>query len=113
MSNRDWPTLTPKTSVPLMAHAAVTYFLLLPFSLVVAAVIWAYQVSGVLYLCDDSLGIFDFIPPFVHTGTPDVYYVPAWRVYFIWGALIAAAVLIPAALLWWLCRVWKGDEADV
>jgi len=75
-------------------------------SLLLAAVIWANRVSGVLYLCTDSVGIFDFIPPFMHPGVGDVHYVPAWRVYVTWYALLAGALLLPALIIWflrWLC----------
>ena len=80
---------------------------MLPFSLLLTAVVWAYKVSGVLYLCKDSLGVFDFIPPFVHPGTGDVYYVPAWHVYLVWFLLLVGASLLPAlviGVLWFGCR---------
>jgi|SRR5271157_672979 len=99
-----------KVSVPAAAYAVVAYVLLLPWSLLLAAIIWANKVSGVLYLCTDSLGIFDFIPPFVHPGAGDVYYAPAWRVYFIWCALLAGAFPVPGAAIWCLCHFCKDKE---
>jgi hypothetical protein len=100
-----------KNIVPDSPYAVVAYVLLLPLSLLLAAIIWAYKVSGVLYLCTDSLGIFDFIPPFVHSaGTGDVYYAPAWQVYFIWFALLAGAFLVPGVAIWCLCHFCKDKE---
>ena len=81
--------------------------------LLLAAMIWANRVSGVLYLCTDSIGIFDFIPPFVHGVGGDVYYVPAWRVWFLWFAMVIVACLGPAAVLAILCaRCNDEDDLD-
>jgi hypothetical protein len=82
----------------------------LPVSLLLAAVIWANRVSGVLYLCTDSVGIFDFIAPFVHPVAGDVYYVPAWRVYLTWHALLAGPLLLPALFIWFLRRLSEKEE---
>ena len=101
-----------KDSVPAAAHAVVAYVLLLPLSLLLAAVIWSCKVSGVLYLCTDSLGIFDFIPPFVHAGYGDVYYAPVWRVYLIWYALLAGSFMVPGAAIWCVCHFCKDKEDD-
>ena len=105
---------TPKLIIHTAVYAAWTYLFLLPFSLLLAAGVWAEKVSGVLCLCTDSMGIFDFIPPFVHPMGGDVYYVPAWRVYLVWYLLLAAALLLPAlaigALWWWLGR--KEDKEN-
>jgi hypothetical protein len=105
---------TPKLSIPTAMYVVCAYVFLLPFSLFLSAVVWAEKVSGVLYLCKDSLGIFDFIPPFVHSEGGDVYYVPAWRVYLVWHLLLAGAFLVPAFIigaLWWLCRNEEKDDA--
>ena len=99
-----------KLSVPTVLYAFVAYALMLPFSFLLAAIIWAYKVSGVLYLCTDSLGIFDFVPPFVHPQGGDVYYVPAWRVYLIWYLLVAAALLAPALIIGVLWFMWRKEE---
>lgn len=56
-----------KLSIPTAMYAVCAYVFLSPLSLLCAALIWAKKVSGVLYLCTDSVGIFDFIPPFVHS----------------------------------------------
>jgi uncharacterized membrane protein len=90
-------------------YAIVAYILLLPLSLLSAAVIWAKKVSGVFYICTDSLGIFDFIPPFVHSVGGDVYKVPAWRVWLTWYAMLAGVFLLPALVIW-LLRLLVGKE---
>ncbi len=84
------------------APTLCAYALLLPLSILIAAVTWANKVSGVLYVCSDSIGIFDFIPPFVNSVAGDVYYVPAWRVYLTWYALLAGAFLLPALMIWFI-----------
>ena len=100
-----------KNLFPDKAYVVVTYFLLLAFSLLLAAIIWAYKVSGVLYLCTDSLGVFDFIPPFVHSeGTGDVFYAPAWQVYLLWFALVAGAFLFSGIGIWCLCHFCKDSR---
>ena len=102
-----------KLSVPTAMYALWAYVFFLPFSLLLAAGIWANSVSGVLYLCTDSMGAFGFIPPFVHPGTDDLYYVPAWRVYLLWYASLASAVLVPAVIVWLVCCMSrKDDELD-
>ena len=96
--------------IPTAMYAVCAYAFLLPLSLLFAAVIWANKVSGVLYLCTDSVGIFDFIPPFVHSVAGDVYYVPAWRVYLAWYALLAGAFLLPALIIWFLWCLCGNEE---
>ena len=96
-------------SIPTAAYAICAYVFMLPFSFLLAAIIWAEKVSGVLYLCTDSVGIFDFIPPFVHPGTGDVYYVPEWRVYSVWFLLLAGAILTPAFAIGGLWILWRND----
>jgi hypothetical protein len=103
---------TPRFIIPTAMYAVTLYMLFLPISLLVAAGVWADKVSGVLYLCIDSMGIFDFIPPFVHAAGGDVYYVPAWRVYLVWYLLLAGALLLPApaiGALWWR---WRKVDKD-
>ncbi|MGA2557748.1 MAG: hypothetical protein ABSG04_15880 [Verrucomicrobiota bacterium] len=100
----------PKLSIPTAMYAAFAYLLLLPFSLLLAADVWAEKVSGVLYLCTDSMGIFDFIPPLVHASGGDIYYVPAWRVYLVWYLLLAGAFLLPALAIGALCWLWRKDN---
>jgi hypothetical protein len=105
-------TTAPKFAIPTAMYAVFAYILLLPFSLLLAAGLWAEKVSGILYLCTDSMGIFDFIPPFVHAAGGDVYYAPAWRVYLVWYLLLAGALLLPALAigeLWWR---WRKDDKD-
>jgi len=96
-------------SIPTAMYVIIAYIFLLPFSLLLAAVIWAAKVSGVLYVCTDSMGIFDFIPPFVHPAGGDVYNVPAWQVWVTWYALLAAVLLLPALIIW-LLRLLCGKE---
>lgn len=99
-----------KLSIPTWVYGACAYVLLLPLLLLAAAVVWAYKVSGVLYLCRDSLGIFDFIPPFVHPNHDDVYFVAPWKVYALWFALLAFVLLAPIVASWLLSRHWREDE---
>jgi len=100
-----------KLSIPTAMYAICAYVFMLPFSLLLAAVIWAEKVSGVLYLCTDSVGVFDFILPFVHSGghTGDVYFVPEWRVYLVWFLLLAGAFLAPALLIGALWFLWRKE----
>src|SRR5260370_30047413 len=100
-----------KLSIPTWMYGVCAYVLLLPVLLLVAAIIWAYKVSGVMYLCTDSLGIFDFIPPFVHPEHGDMYYAAPWKVYAIWFALLAVVLGVPIVVFWLLSRLWHEDEA--
>ena len=109
MSNR---VSALKLSIATWMYGVCAYVLLLPLLLLLAAVIWRYKVSGVLYLCTDSLGIFDFIPPFVHPEHGDVYYAAPWKVYAIWGALLAIVLVGPIIVYWLLSRLWREDEAN-
>ena len=90
-------------------YAILAYILLLPFALLSAAVIWAKKVSGVLYICTDSLGIFDFMPPFVHSAGGDVYNVPSGQVWLTWSAMLTGVFLLPALIIW-LLRLLSGKE---
>ena len=99
-----------KLSIPTAMYAVCAYVLLLPLSLLFAALIWAKKVSGTLYLCTDSIGVFDFVPPFVHPEAGDVYYVPAWRIWLIWYVLLAGAFLLPALIIWFLRRLCRKEE---
>ena len=90
-------------------YAICAYVFMLPFSLLLTAVIWSEKVSGVLYLCTDDVPIFDFIPPFVHPGTGDVYYVPEWHVYLVWFLLLAGAFLAPALVIGGLWFLWRKE----
>jgi hypothetical protein len=103
-------TAALKCSIPTGFYAVLAYVLMLPFSLLLAAVIWANKISGVLYLCTDSLGIFDFIPPFVHPYAGDVYYVSPLRVSLTWAALLAGALLLPGLIIWCLRRAVGRDQ---
>ena len=98
-----------KLSIPTAMYGLYAYIFMLPFSLLQASIIWAEKVSGVLYLSTDSLGIFDFIPPFVDPGTGDVYYAPEWRVYLAWFLLLIGAFLAPAAIIGALWFLWRRD----
>ena len=98
-------------STPPVTYAMFAYVILVPIFLLLAAFIWAEKVSGVLYSCADSVGIFDFIPPFVHPGEfADRYLVPAWRVYLIWYLLVAGAILLPALMVGTLWFKWRKDD---
>jgi hypothetical protein len=83
---------------------------MLPFSLLLAAIVWAKKVSGVLYLCTDSVGLFDFIPPFVHPYAGDAYYVSPLRVSLTWAALLTGAFLLPGLFIWGLRWACGKDE---
>jgi len=96
-------------------HAVFAYVILLPIFFLLAAFIWSQKVSGVLYWCSDSVGIFDFIPPFVHPQEfADHYLVAAWRVYLVWYLLVAGAILLPGLMIGALWFKWrKEDEYDI
>ena len=94
-----------------VAYAIFAYVILVPIFLILAAFIWSQKVSGVLYWCSDSVGIFDFIPPFVHPEEfADHYLVPAWRVYLVWYLLVAGAILLPAIMVGALWFKWRKDD---
>jgi len=93
-------TTALKYSIPTGFYALLAYVLMLPISLLVAAVVWANKVSGVLYDCTDSVGMFDFIPPFVHPYAGDVYLVSPLRVSLTWAALLGGAFLLPGLIIW-------------
>jgi hypothetical protein len=94
-------------------YAVFTYVLLLPCTLLLAALFWTEKISGVLYLCTDSLGVFDFIPPFVHPGSNDLFYVPAWRVHLIWWGLVVGAILLPLITVGILSRFSAKDSHEI
>jgi len=48
--------------------------------LLVAAFAWDFIAGGKLFYCSDSLGAFDFIPPFVHPRTDNHYIAPVFAV---------------------------------
>jgi hypothetical protein len=104
-------TAALKCSIPAGFYAVLAYVLMLPFSLLLAAVVWANKVSGVLYLCTDSVGVFDFIPPFVHPYAGDVYYVSPLRVSLTWAALLTGAFLLPGLIIWFLRRASGREQA--
>ena len=99
-----------KISMSTAEYAVFTYLLLLPLSLICAAYIWTEKVSGVLYVCTDSLGIFDFMPPFVHPMTDDLWKVPVWHVYLLWYVMLAGVLLLPALIMSCLWIQWKKDS---
>ena len=105
-------TAALKCSIPTGFYALLAYVLMLPITLLLAAAIWADKVSGVLYLCTDSLGIFDFIPPFVHPYAGDVYYVSPLRVTLTWAALLTGAFLLPGLIIWVLWRACGKDQSN-
>jgi hypothetical protein len=99
---------TVKHAMPNAVYAAFAYPLFLLVSLSLVALIWASWVSGRWYICTDPfLDIFEIIPPFVHPGTGDVYLVPEWRVWLVWGCLMALAVALPALAIWF---VWRRER---
>ena len=101
-----------KHTMPSAVYAALAYPLLLLVLLFLEALIWAHWVSGKMYICTDPLiDIFDIIPPFVHPGTDDVYLVPAWRVWFVWWSLMAAAMVLPALAIWYVWRRERNYDA--
>ena len=104
-------TAALKCSIPTGFYAVLAYVLMLPFSLLLAAAVWANKVSGVLYLCMDSVGIFDFMPPFVHPYAGDVYYVLPFRVSLTWAALLTGAFLLPGLIIWSLRRASGREQA--
>jgi hypothetical protein len=97
-----------KNYLPTAVYGIFAYAFLLLLSLFLAAVVWAHWVSGKLYICTDPLfTILDIIPPFIHRGSDDAYLVPAWRVWLVWGVLMAAASTIPAIVIRY---VWRRDR---
>ncbi len=91
------------------------YILLLIPSLLGAALVWDAVAADRLYRCTDSLGPFDFVPPFVHAVGGDHYIAPAWLVWLIWAALLGAALGLPAAAMrlgfWFYCHA-KDKEVQ-
>ena len=87
------------------------YLFLLPFSLLFAAVIWANKVSGVLYPARTVSAFSTSFHPSCIPSRRDVYYVPVWRVYLTWYALLAGVILLPALLIWFLRLLCGKDEA--
>jgi hypothetical protein len=89
------------------------YLLLLVFSLFLASFAWAYLASGKLYYCSDSLGAFDFIPPFVHAHSDDHYIAPVFVVWALWTALLLLALAAPAIAIAAATRIAKfGTSAQ-
>src|SRR5690349_7983058 len=88
------------------------YFALLILSLVLASFAWSYLASGRLYYCSDSVGPFDFIPPFIHPRTNDHYIAPAGVVWSLWFALVLLVFVVPAIVLGAASRVSNGIKQE-
>jgi hypothetical protein len=99
-----------RLSIPTGVYALCAYALLEPLLLLFAAIFWANRISGVLYLCTDSMGIFDFIPPFVHPLHGDMYYVAPWKIYLLWITLLTGVLLAPMSIYWLLSRLLREDQ---
>jgi hypothetical protein len=72
------------------------YLLLLVPCLVLASFAWDGVASSRLYYCSDSMGPFDFIPPFIHPHSDDHYIAPVFVVWALWTALVLIALAAPA-----------------
>jgi hypothetical protein len=83
------------------------YILLLMASLVCAALVWDRVAVDKLFYCSDSLGPFDFMPPFVHLQYGDYYIAPRGLVWVLWAALVSLAVTLPAAAIWVCSWSWR------
>ncbi|MBP9797886.1 hypothetical protein KBC70_01940 [Candidatus Woesebacteria bacterium] len=78
----------------------LNYLLLLPITFLLAAIIWSMKIDGNLYVCNDTLPILNFIPPFVHGSMFGDYYLTAkGHVYSTWAMFIAFAFITPLYLL--------------
>jgi hypothetical protein len=97
--------------MPNAVYAIFAYPFTLIVTLFLAALIWSHWVSGVLYICTDSVGILDIIPPFVHPVPGDAYLVPAWRVWLIWWVLLCTAFALPAIGIWFVWSREKNHDA--
>ncbi len=79
-------------------------------SLFVSALIWLFVAPDRLYHCWDDAPpfIISWFPPFIHpwanTGNLTDYFIwPWWAVYLVWFLLVAAALSVPAFVVW-LCQ---------
>jgi hypothetical protein len=84
-----------------------SYLLLLVPCLVLASFAWDGLASRKLYSCSDSMGPFDFIPPFIHPHTDDHYIAPVFVVWALWIALVLVALAAPAIVIAAVTRTVK------
>jgi hypothetical protein len=76
--------------------AAIIYgFSTLPF-FIIAALVWGAVAVDKLFVCTDSMGPIDFIPPFVHSCCNDHYVASPVYVWTLWTLLVLSALAIPA-----------------
>jgi len=76
--------------------AAIIYGLsTIPF-FIIAALIWGAVAVDKLFVCTDSVGAIDFIPPFVHSCCGDHYVASPVYVWTLWALLVFLALAIPA-----------------
>lgn len=96
-------------SRPMTQRRVVIFAAMLPFSMLFFVMAWNLIAPGRLYYCWDYT--FDVLPPFVHSwanfpnAPPTDYYIwPAWAVYALWLAFVAAAILVP---MWCAVQITK------
>lgn len=80
------------------AKYSIFYFVYLIPTWIVILSIWYFFVDGVLYYCSDKIPLFDFIPPFVHSGVGDYFISPPVFVYVVWFILILLGLASPLFL---------------
>src|SRR5438270_3904161 len=80
------------------------YFALLAVALIIVVIVWEVIAPGRWFYCDDVV-FTNFFPPFAHTDpaiyghNEDRYYVDPRFVYSVWSSLVAAAFIVPAAVV--------------
>jgi len=81
------------------AVGGLAYASLVFVSLGVSSIIWAAVAVDKLFVCTDSTGALDFIPPFVHDCCGDHYVASPLLVWTFWGSLVAGSFALPIVVV--------------
>ena len=89
----------------------LVYFALLLLSLLLSALLWDAVAVDKLFVCTDSVGAWDIIPPFVHSCCGDHYVAPAPLVWLLWLGILGVAFTLPVAIIAGVTSVFRHAPA--
>lgn len=86
------------------------YAAILAVTLVVAAILWHWQMSGTYFVSGSNGLILDFFPPFARAGTDGDFFIkPQRTIYGIWAVYLAVSLALPAFGTWAFMRLYQRD----